>query len=85
MAQQSLAVSDQTQLRRNHERFKARNSRAEAENSELRENNRCARADLGRVDSVLDDLLASEDLPSHVFDKLSEVSEILLLIKSRIR
>ncbi|KAH6986312.1 hypothetical protein BKA56DRAFT_580224 [Ilyonectria sp. MPI-CAGE-AT-0026] len=84
-AQQSLAVLDQTQLRRNHERLKARNSRAEAENSELRENNRCVRADLGRVDSVLDDLLASEDLPSHVFDKLSEVSEILLLIKSRIR
>ncbi|KAH7149078.1 hypothetical protein B0J13DRAFT_550625 [Dactylonectria estremocensis] len=78
-------ASDQTQLRRNYQRLKVRNTRAEAENGELRENNRCARADIGRMDSVLDDLLAAEDLPSHLFDKLSEVSEILLSIKSRIR
>ncbi|KAH7148317.1 hypothetical protein EDB81DRAFT_758747 [Dactylonectria macrodidyma] len=78
-------VSDQTQLRRNYERLKVRNTRTEAENGELRENNRCARADIGRMDSVLDDLLAAEDLPSHLFDKLTEVSEILLSIKSRIR
>lgn len=46
-----------TQLRLNNERLKARNQRAEIENTELRGANRAARADIATADTLLEELL----------------------------
>ncbi|KAF4985004.1 hypothetical protein FDECE_16904 [Fusarium decemcellulare] len=76
---------DQTQLRRNHERLKVRYSQAEMEIGELQEASRLARADLGRVDAIIDDLLDIESLSSAVYERLSEVSNIVLSAKRKLR
>ncbi|KAM0425962.1 hypothetical protein ACHAPT_008901 [Fusarium lateritium] len=83
--QASQSVSDQTQLRRNHERLRARYSRLEGEIDEIRDVNRTAGADLGRADAVIDGLLASENLPRHIEDRLSEVAQILESVRKKLR
>jgi hypothetical protein len=83
--QVSQSASDQTQLRRNHDRLRARHSRIEEEVDEFRETNRNSRSDLGRADAVIDELLALENLPRNIEDKLFEVSQILESVRKRLR
>ncbi|RSL58735.1 hypothetical protein CEP54_007625 [Fusarium duplospermum] len=78
-------ASDQTKLQRNHERLKARYSRLEEDVDEFLAANRTARSDLGRADVAINDLLALEDLPRNIEDTLSEVSQILELVRKRLR
>ncbi|KAI8724143.1 hypothetical protein NCS52_00272000 [Fusarium sp. LHS14.1] len=85
VTQLSQGASDQTKLQRNHERLKARHSRLEEEVDEFLAANRTARSDLGRADAAINDLLALEDLPRNIEDTLSEVSQILELVRKRLR
>jgi hypothetical protein len=57
----------------------------EEEVDEFRETNRNSRSDLGRADAVIDELLALENLPRNIEDKLSEVSQILESVRKRLR
>lgn len=77
--------AEQSQLRRAYDRLQTRHARLEAENQELRENNFANRTDLSRVDADLDKILAEHDLPAEVEDKLSKISEILLVVNGRLR
>ncbi|KAF4969728.1 hypothetical protein FSARC_3071 [Fusarium sarcochroum] len=73
-------------LRRHLDMLRARHSQAEVQISEFQEANRNAQAEVSRADEIVDDLLASaESLPSHVYDKLFEVSEILSTVKRKLR
>ncbi|KPM45157.1 hypothetical protein AK830_g1409 [Neonectria ditissima] len=83
--QASQEISEQTQMRRNHNRLRARHSRLEEEVTEFQETARNARSNLGRADAVIDDLLALENLPRHIEDKLSEVSQILESVRKSLR
>ncbi|UPL02528.1 hypothetical protein LCI18_013462 [Fusarium solani-melongenae] len=83
--QPSQGTPDQTKLQRNHERLRARHSRLEEEVDEFLAANRTARSDLGRADVAINDLLALEDLPRNIEDTLSEVSQILELVRKRLR
>ncbi|KAK7425558.1 hypothetical protein QQZ08_007999 [Neonectria magnoliae] len=78
-------ASDQTQMRRNYDRLRARHSRLEEEVMEFQETARNARSDLNRVDAVIDDLLALDNLPRHIEDKLSEVSQVLEGVRKSLR
>ncbi|GAB1316531.1 hypothetical protein MFIFM68171_06741 [Madurella fahalii] len=74
----------QLQLQRNSERLRQRLAQAEAENEELREVSRLSRADLGRVNLLLDELL-DMTLPSGTYEKLSEVADMLAKMRKRLR
>ncbi|KAF4984207.1 hypothetical protein FZEAL_547 [Fusarium zealandicum] len=83
--QASQDPADQSQLRRNYERLRDRHSQIETDISELQDSNRVARSDVVRADALIDELLALQSLPAHVYDKLSEVSDTLLSVKRRLR
>ncbi|KAJ4259623.1 hypothetical protein NW762_007553 [Fusarium torreyae] len=73
-------------LRRHLEMFRTRHSRAETQISEFQEANHNAQAEVSRADEIIDNLIASaEGLPSHVYDRLFEVSEILSTVKRKLR
>ncbi|KAH7009632.1 hypothetical protein EDB80DRAFT_713609 [Ilyonectria destructans] len=76
---------DQTQTRRNYDRLRARHSRLEEEVTDFHETIRNARSNIGRADAVIDDLLALENLPRHIEDRLSEVSQILERVQKGLR
>ncbi|KAK7418763.1 hypothetical protein QQX98_003781 [Neonectria punicea] len=84
-AQAARDASDQTQMRRNYDRLRARHSRLEEEVMGFHETARNARSDLNRVDAVIDDLLALDNLPRHVEDKLTEVSQVLEGVRKSLR
>lgn len=84
--------SDQTQLRRTNERLKARNQRAETEIAELRseiaglrEANRASRADLGRGDGILEELMDSQNVPAGMYESLNRLSNLLETASERLR
>ncbi|KAI1078187.1 hypothetical protein F5B20DRAFT_548377 [Whalleya microplaca] len=81
----SVSTIEQSRMQRNLERLKSSNQQAQRDNAELREANRENRADLHRVDMMLEEILGTEELPSHLYEKLSQVSEALLGAKDRIR
>ncbi|RKK09396.1 hypothetical protein BFJ66_g13329 [Fusarium oxysporum f. sp. cepae] len=72
------------QLRQNNKRLRTRYLQVETEIGELQEAKRTARADLRRADDVVDGLLAMQGLPLHIFNGLSEVSEILRSIQTKL-
>lgn len=71
-------------MRRNYDRMKVQNSRMEGENAEFRAANSQNRTDLSRVETVLEEVLGL-DLPEGIYESLSQVSELLSLVKGRLR
>ncbi|KAI0006776.1 hypothetical protein F4779DRAFT_547899 [Xylariaceae sp. FL0662B] len=81
----SRSTFEQLHTQRNFERLRTRNQKAQRDNAELREANRESRESLDHADIILEDILNAEELPSHLYEKLSEVSETLQRIKDKMR
>jgi hypothetical protein len=56
---------------------------AEAENEALRDANRANRADLIRVEDVLERVLAMNDLGAQAYESLSQITQMLMVVKKR--
>lgn len=74
-----------SRFNRNYERLRKRKACSEAENVALMEANREIRQDLARMDSIVEYVLAIDELPAQVFEKLSEVSDLLVAMKTKLR
>ncbi|KAJ2996361.1 hypothetical protein NUW58_g997 [Xylaria curta] len=88
-ATSSLTTGDENRLlgdtrdsatQRNYDRLKIRYSRVEAANTSLREANYEAQANLSRVEQLLEDVLMSEDLPAHLYEKVFQAEAIVATI-----
>ncbi|RFU24657.1 hypothetical protein B7463_g11680, partial [Scytalidium lignicola] len=77
--------SDQTQLRQNYQRLQLRNSRTETENTQLLEARLSNRTEIGRANSILDEIFAMENVPNEIYERLTQVSNILDSINERLR
>lgn len=80
-----MQMQMQKQMHRNYERLKTRNQQVQRENAEFREANRENRADLDRVDAIVEEMLALDELDVSVFERFSQVSEILSCVRGRMR
>ena len=56
---------------------------AEAENEVLRDVNRANRADLIRVEDILERVLAMNDLGAEAYESLSQITQMLMVVKNR--
>ncbi|KAI1362460.1 hypothetical protein F5Y08DRAFT_274937 [Xylaria arbuscula] len=81
----SVPPEQQSQWRRNYDRLKSRSQLTENELSDMRESNRESRADLDRVDAILEDVLGLESLPAHIYDRLIQASEIISTTRKKLR
>ncbi|KAK3334094.1 hypothetical protein B0T19DRAFT_146094 [Cercophora scortea] len=81
----SRSPNIQSQKQQNMERMRIRSQRAVAEAEGFREANTRNRADVRRADAILEDVLRSEDLPSGMYEKLSQISDILSLLEERMK
>ena len=72
-------------LQRNYDRLKTRSQQAQRDNAEFREVNRENRTDIDRVDAIVEEVLSFDELSSPIFERLSQVSEILSCVRGRLR
>lgn len=68
---------------RNQDRLMQRVKQAEAENEVLRDVNRANRADLIRVEDILERVLAMNDLGAEAYESLSQITQMLMVVKNR--
>ncbi|KAI1875803.1 uncharacterized protein JN550_002089 [Neoarthrinium moseri] len=85
MSIDSPAPFDRSNIQRNYDRLKTRSVQTEKLNADFREANRANRTDIDRVDTILEDVLTIEELPDLIFERISQVSDILSVIKGRLR
>ncbi|KAI1848166.1 hypothetical protein JX266_005879 [Neoarthrinium moseri] len=85
MSINSPSPFDRSNIQRNYDRLKTRSLQTEKLNAEFREANRANRTDIDRVDTLLEDVLTFEELPDLIFERISQVSDILSAIKGRLR
>ncbi|KAK0639852.1 hypothetical protein B0T16DRAFT_248864 [Cercophora newfieldiana] len=71
------AENDNTQLRRNIERLKERNRRADSQITALHDASREGLHSIRRADSVLEELMSNADVPGSVYESLAQISKIL--------
>ncbi|KAI1810953.1 hypothetical protein GGS20DRAFT_589018 [Poronia punctata] len=69
---------------RNYDRLRSRYSRLEAVNNILREANGESQANVGRAEEILENILVSVELPDDLYEKLSQIAEILSVVKERL-
>lgn len=79
------SLGSQEQLRRNHERLRERNLRTEANYAELRRAAHGTMDDLMHVDTLVEELLNSENLSDVLYEKLSKVSATLFSAKQKLQ
>jgi hypothetical protein len=84
-ADQSANAGPTSHLLRNYERRLQRAARTESENSELREASRANREVISDVETLLEEVLAMDDLQAGVYEKLARASEMLMAVQSRLR
>ncbi|KAI3322008.1 hypothetical protein HD806DRAFT_545260 [Xylariaceae sp. AK1471] len=70
---------------RSYDRLRTRYSRLEAANTGLRKTNNESQAKIGCVEEILEDVLASDDLPVHLYEKILQAAESLTEIKESLR
>ncbi|KAH8674290.1 hypothetical protein BX600DRAFT_227689 [Xylariales sp. PMI_506] len=78
-----LPMSELHLLRRNNERLRERQQRAEADCTELRRARQENVSDLDRMDSLLECLLGSGELSDGAYSKLSGISSLLCSVRKR--
>ncbi|KAF7537857.1 hypothetical protein G7054_g3429 [Neopestalotiopsis clavispora] len=77
--------SNQISLRRNHERLRERNSRTVEDNARLRRAAHATLEDLDHVDTLIEELLDSENTTDIMYGKLSRISTLLLSAKRKLQ
>ncbi|RSL56394.1 hypothetical protein CEP54_008878 [Fusarium duplospermum] len=77
--------ADTSQIRRNYERLKMRATQTDAENVELRETMKTCREEVKTAGSMLEEVLAVENLEGEVYERLSRAAEILIGVTGRLR
>lgn len=75
---------DQIRTQRNYDRLRQQRSRAETENTQLRESRDANRSDVDRANEIVDEILCQEQIPEALYTKISQLSDILETIKGRL-
>ncbi|ETS75646.1 hypothetical protein PFICI_12590 [Pestalotiopsis fici W106-1] len=79
------SMNNPVHLRRNHERLRERNRQSEANNAELRRTIHETLEELNHADTLVEDLLSSEDISHFLYDKLDSLSSILRSAKEKLQ